>query len=108
MVAYNFWLSGRDLARARSIADVIRSPAVRALGFALDGHVQVSCNLVRPLAVGPDQVRDQVARLADIERCELVGLVPHDVLHGIPERRWPELDLSPEKTIEHRLAAARG
>jgi hypothetical protein len=75
------------------------------LGFGLDGHVQVSCNLVQPFSVGPEQVRDQVARWADIERCELVGLVPDDVLRAIPERRWPELDLAPERTIEHRLAA---
>lgn len=104
MVAYNLWLGGRDLARARSIAAVIRSPAVRALAFGLDGHVQVSCNLVQPLSVGPEQVRDQVARWADIERCELVGLVPDNVMRAIPERRWPELDLAPERTIEHRLA----
>jgi glutamate formiminotransferase len=103
MVAYNIWLSGTDLAGARSIAAAIRSPVVRALGFALDGLVQVSCNLVQPFLVGPEQVRDQVARLAGIERCELVGLVPDQVLRSTPERRWPELDLAPDRTIEHRL-----
>ena len=107
MVAYNLWLSGGDVARARSIAGIIRSPAVRALGFGLDGHAQVSCNLVQPLSVGPEQVRDQVAQWADIERCELVGLVPDDVLRAIPPGRWSELDLAPERTIEHRLRATQ-
>jgi len=105
MVAYNLWLRGGDLAQAKSIAAGIRSPAVRALGFALGGRVQVSCNLVRPLSVGPAAVRDQVGRLADVERCELVGLVPESVLRSIPEQLWAELDLARERTIEHRLTA---
>ena len=105
MVAYNLWLRGGDLAQAKAIAAGIRSPSVRALGFALDGRAQVSCNLVRPLSVGPAAVRDQVGRLAEVERSELVGLVPERVLRSIPERRWAELDLARERTIEHRLTA---
>jgi glutamate formiminotransferase len=108
MVAYNLWLRGADLARAKSVAAGIRSPAVRALGFALDGRVQVSCNLVRPFSFGPATVRDLVGQLADVERCELVGLVPERVLRSIPEPRWAELDLAPDRTIEHRLAIGTG
>jgi hypothetical protein len=33
-------------------------------------------------------------------------LVPAAVLSAIPEHRWPELDLSAEKTIEARLSQA--
>lgn len=108
MVAYNLWLRGADLARARSIAAGIRSPAVRALGFAVGSHVQVSCNLLAPVSVGPAEVRDQVGRLADVEHCELVGLVPDRVLQSIPEQRWEELDLAPERTIEYRLTLGTG
>jgi glutamate formiminotransferase len=108
MVAYNLWLAGADLATARAIAAAIRSPEVRALGFALGDQVQVSCNLLAPLAVGPARVRDQVGRRADVERAELVGLVPEIVLRSVPEERWPELDLAPERTIEYQLSHAGG
>jgi glutamate formiminotransferase len=106
LVAYNLWLRGGDLARAKSIAAGIRSPEVRALGFALGDRVQVSCNLVKPLAVGPAAVRDEVSRWAEVERAELVGLVPESVLRSTPEHRWAELDLAPERTIEYRLTPA--
>ncbi len=108
MVAYNLWLTGVDLARARSIAAGIRSPDVRALAFALGDHVQVSCNLENPLTVGPAAVRDQVSRLGDVERTELVGLVPESVLRSVPEELWADLDLAPERTIEYRLTASTG
>jgi glutamate formiminotransferase len=108
LVAYNLWMTGVDLARARAIASRIRGPDVRALAFALGDHVQLSCNLVNPLVVGPAAVRDQVSRLADIERTELVGLVPESVLRSVPEELWADLDLAPERTIEHRLRASTG
>ena len=38
-------------------------------------------------------------------RSELVGLAPRAVLDAIDEDRWEELDLSPDRTIEARLAA---
>ena len=40
-----------------------------------------------------------------ILHAELVGLLPADVLDGIPEGRWEELDLSADRTIESRLKA---
>ena len=107
LVAYNLWLSpGADLARARAIARELRSPAVRALGFALGGRVQVSCNLVDPVEVGPAHVYDAVAARAPVERAELVGLIPDAVLARVPEGRYEELDLSPSRTIEARLRYA--
>ena len=53
LVAYNVWLTTPDLAVARAVASAIRGPAVRALGLAVGGATQVSCNLIDPLAVGP-------------------------------------------------------
>lgn len=104
MVAYNLWLAGTDVKEARAAAAAIRSPHVRALAFALGRHVQVSCNLLRPLLVGPAAVWDQVAALTTIARAELVGLVPETVLLATPRARWAQLDLAPERTIEARLA----
>jgi hypothetical protein len=91
---------------ARAAASAVRGPAVRALAFELGDRVQVSMNLVDPLAVGPAQAYDAVARHAPVARAELVGLLPERVLAAVPEHRWPELDLDPARTIEARLEAA--
>ncbi|MGH9183622.1 MAG: glutamate formimidoyltransferase [Acidimicrobiales bacterium] len=106
LVAYNLWLAGADLGVARAIARSLRSPAVRALGLAVGGGVQVSTNLLEPTAVGPAAVFDEVVSRAAVSRAELVGLVPRAVLAATPPKRWPQLDLSPERTVEARLAAA--
>ncbi len=114
LVAYNLWLASDDVAVAREAAGVVRSvfagraaggtAAVRALGLEVAGTAQVSCNLLDPVTVGPDQVYDAVAARADIGRAELVGLAPAAVLGSIPEQRWEQLDLATDRTIEHRLA----
>jgi glutamate formiminotransferase/glutamate formiminotransferase/formiminotetrahydrofolate cyclodeaminase len=108
LVAYNLWLDRNDLALARTIASSVRSAAVRTLGLQVGASVQVSCNLIDPNRVGPAQVYDDVAAKAEqhgaeIERAELVGLLPRVVLDRIDSARWTELDLSPERTIEGRL-----
>jgi glutamate formiminotransferase / 5-formyltetrahydrofolate cyclo-ligase len=113
LVAYNLWLEGAGATGtlARDLARSLRGPAVRALGFELAHGIQVSCNLVDPVLVGPGDVYDAVAARLDgtgaaIGRCELVGLVPAAVLIRIPAERWPLLDLGVDKTIESRLPAA--
>jgi glutamate formiminotransferase len=102
LVAYNLWLAEPDLALARRLAAALRGPAVRALGLPVGPAVQVSMNLIDPLAVGPAEVYDCVAEQAAVERAELVGLVPAAVLAATPEGRWAQLDLAPDRTIEHR------
>jgi glutamate formiminotransferase len=103
MVAYNLWLEEADLAKARAIAAALRSTEVRSLAFALGERVQVSCNLLSPLIVGPAQVWDAVASMAPVANAELVGLVPQAVLAATPKWRWEELDLAVDRTIEARL-----
>jgi glutamate formiminotransferase len=107
LVAYNVWLDGADLRVARAIARDLRGRSVRALGLQVGAHVQVSLNLVEPDIVGPDAVYDEVAARAPVARAELVGLLPDAVLRRIDPRRWAELDLSPERTIESRLTGRR-
>ena len=112
MVAYNLWVADADKEQVRAVAACIRGPAVRALGFELDAGLQVSCNLIDPMAVGPADVYTQVAQLlaaggATVARCELVGLVPAAVLAAIPQQRWAELGLSPDVTVEARLSRRR-
>lgn len=114
LVAYNIWIDGADLAVARKLAASLRGPLVRALGFSLASGVQVSCNLLDPVALGPAEVYDRIAALLReagpgntpggvIRRAELVGLIPAATVERIPPARWDELDLSPERTIEARL-----
>ncbi len=119
LVAFNIWLDGADLAVARELASSLRGPYVRALGFALASGIQVSCNLLDAVAVGPAEVYDRVATLLEatgserlrgavIRRAELVGLIPAAAIERIPPTRWAELDLSPDRTIEARLDALAG
>jgi len=56
-----------------------------------------------------DFAQDRVAELVrrgggEVDRAELVGLLPESVLRAVPEDRWTELDLGPTATIEARLA----
>jgi glutamate formiminotransferase len=109
LVAYNLWLVTHDVAVARALAAAIRGPAVRALGLAVAGTTQVSCNLVDPFVLGPAQVYDIVSRLAQdagtaLARAELVGLAPAAVVDAVPAARRHDLDLDPERTVEARIA----
>jgi glutamate formiminotransferase / 5-formyltetrahydrofolate cyclo-ligase len=110
LVAYNVWLRDADLATARAVAVAARRPDLRALGLQVGERVQVSMNLVAPERLGPAAAYDLVAGLATqagarAARAELVGLVPRAVLDAVPARRWTELDLAEDRTIEARLAA---
>jgi hypothetical protein len=46
-----------------------------------------------------------ISAMTQIDQCELVGLIPANVLQQIPKNRWNVLDLTAEKTIEWQLAA---
>lgn len=107
LVAYNLWLAGAGLADARRIARLLRGPAVRALGLRVGDAAQVSLNLVEPETVGPAEAYDAVAAEARIDRAELVGLLPDSVLALTDRRRWAQLDLAPDRTIEARLGGRR-
>jgi glutamate formiminotransferase / 5-formyltetrahydrofolate cyclo-ligase len=106
LVAWNLWLSGVSRDETRAIAKAIRRAEVRALALQAGEYMQVSCNLIDPLVVGPGAVYDEVAarvRGGEIVRAELVGLVPRAVLDAEERRRWGELGLSEGQTIEARL-----
>lgn len=105
LVAYNVWLCDRDVDRARSIARALRRPGLRALGLVVGDGVQVSMNLVDPSRLGPAEATDLVGEQAEIEACELVGLVPRAVFDATPRTRWSELDLAEDRTIEARITA---
>ncbi|HVB93553.1 MAG TPA: hypothetical protein VND67_04480 [Acidimicrobiales bacterium] len=117
LVAYNIWITVREgseidpaaaVGLARGIASSIRTPTVRSLGLAVGTGAQVSCNLIDPHTVNLPVLFDTVAHLCEeaggeVERAELVGLVPGELLTSVPSSRWAELDLSDDRTIETRL-----
>jgi glutamate formiminotransferase len=108
LIAYNVELASNDLDLARRCARAVRGPAVRALGLDLGDRVQVSCNLIDPFVLGPEQLMDLVVAELDgsgveVARAELVGLIPRGVLRAVPEHRWAELGLSDSASIEARI-----
>jgi glutamate formiminotransferase / 5-formyltetrahydrofolate cyclo-ligase len=106
LVAWNVWLAEPDVATAKRIAREIRGPHLRALGLAVAGGAQVSMNLVAPDVIGPAEAWDLVAERAEVDRAELVGLVPSSTLTRTARARWEQLDLAEDRTIEHRLESA--
>lgn len=118
LVAVNCELDTDDITLARSIAHAIRErdgglPGVRALGFMLAslGHAQVSMNLTALEQTGMQQACETVRDLArradvDIERVELVGLVPAAELARCDRGFLEWSAISPDQTIEARLARA--
>lgn len=107
LVAWNLWVSGISLDEGRDIAKSIRQSGVRALAFQIGDLVQISCNLTDPTSIGPSYVYDQVLGLLAegvINHAELVGLIPEDVVRAEEPKRWEQLGLSIEYTIEARLS----
>jgi len=107
-VAWNIWLSGVTLDVARTMARAVRRDSVRSLAFQVGNDVQVSCNIVDVDAANVSQVYDQVVALLPtggaIHHAELVGLAPRSLFEAEDPRRWEELGLSKETTIEARCA----
>ena len=103
LIAYNLWLENVDLATTKKIASQVRNDSIRTLGLQVGDFTQVSVNLVNPDVSNPAHAFDAVRQYADIHHCELVGLIPRQVLISIPEGRWEELDLAEDRTIEWRL-----
>lgn len=111
LVAYNVWVAGVNATSVRALADAVRTREIRTLGLRVGERWQVSMNLVAPAVAGPAVAFDRVVAAAEelgatVEGAELVGLLPEAVLRAVPARRWAELDLGAERTIEARLAAA--
>ena len=109
LVAYNVWLADADVRTAQKVAAAVRAPGLRSLGLQVGDRAQVSMNLVDPHRLGPGAAYDLVRAAAEAagvlpEGGELVGLLPRAVLEAIDPERWSALDLSPERTIEARLA----
>jgi glutamate formiminotransferase / 5-formyltetrahydrofolate cyclo-ligase len=112
LVAWNLWLEDVSLDDARMIAKALRQSAVRSLAFDVGDSVQVSCNIIDTDAILPSQLYDQVTSLLNssgqINRAELVGLVPASLLEREDPVRWTQLGLARDTTIETRIVNWNG
>jgi glutamate formiminotransferase len=116
LVAFNLWLATADIRAARDIARAIRErdgglPGVQALGFYLAsrGRAQVSINLTRPAETSLETVVERVraeaaARGVEVERGELVGLVPESIASRTTAKALLLPELGPDQILERRLA----
>jgi glutamate formiminotransferase/formiminotetrahydrofolate cyclodeaminase len=116
LVAFNVYLTSADVAIAKSIAKALRQSSggyrfVKAAGFLVDGHAQVSMNLTdyrqTPIARVVETIRREAQRFGvGIHHSELVGLIPQQAL--IDAAVWyTQLDqFTPEQVLETRLGAA--
>lgn len=107
LIAYNVWLEDVSLQRTKDIASLVRTEHIRTLGLQVGRFTQVSVNLVSPTIANPVDVVDAVKQHVSVHHCELVGLLPEEILHAIPQDRWEELDLAEDRTIESRLQRRR-
>jgi glutamate formiminotransferase len=117
LIAFNVYLSTNDAAIAQKIAAAVRHSSgglryVKALGMLVGGRAQVSMNLTNykrtPLARVVEVVRREAARYGvQVQRTELVGLLPLEAL--VEAARWylQLEDFSSDQILEMRLQAAR-
>lgn len=112
LIAFNIYLKTAELNIARAVARRIRSssgglPALKALGLMAGGRAQVSMNLTDYTETSVRQVYDAVdaeaGRLgAEIDRSELIGLIPQDATRG-----WNAVDIRLENFSESRILENR-
>jgi glutamate formiminotransferase len=120
LIAYNFYLNCDDVALAKRIAKQIRArnggfPGVKAMGLLVDGKAQVSMNLVDYTQTPLHVVLTEVVRLAtqagaDVERSELIGLMPEEAMLQAAAHflRLPDFHATQvvENAIRHKAARA--
>jgi glutamate formiminotransferase len=115
LVAVNVELATDDLALARRVAAAVRErdgglPGVRALGLALParGHAQVSMNLVALERTGIEEACAEVERRlraegVDVDRIELVGLVPEAARARCTPAFLERSGIGPDRSVEARV-----
>lgn len=115
LIAFNVYLTTRDLAVAQEIARAIRTssgglPHVKALGFFVKGRAQVSMNLTSFRVTSMDDVVERIRHEADrfnvaIESSEIIGLLPRDALAGASVSQLQIANFSPEQLLETHLGS---
>lgn len=117
LVAYNIYLDTPDVALAKTIAKGIRTsggglPAVQASGFDVNGHAQVSMNLLDIDVTPPATVYRAVEEAARqrgvaIAQSEIVGLIPERAVIGTAAEFLKCPDAA-DHILEAKIRAAEG
>lgn len=116
LIAFNVFLKSSDVTIAKRIARTIREssgglPAVKALGLLVDGQAQVSMNLVDFRITPPHAVVARIAAEArllgvEIDRSELIGLLPQEALLAAAAHALGLPALGPDQVVEMALRRA--
>ena len=114
LIAYNVFLSTKDVTVAKHIARRIRAssgglPHVKALGFLARGQAQVSMNLTNYRVTSIPQVVAEIEREArafdtDIASSQIIGLIPQDALAAAEAERLRVENYGPARILEWQLA----
>jgi glutamate formiminotransferase len=113
LIAFNIYLDTSDLKIARTVARRVRAsagglPALQALGLMVGGLAQVSMNLTdftqTSIPRAYEAVHAEAARMGvDVERSELIGLIPRQAAAGWLPADIRLEDFSERRILEHRL-----
>jgi len=116
LIAFNLFLKSSDVTIAKRIARTIREssgglPAVKALGLLVDGQAQVSMNLVDFHITPPHAVVSRIAAEArllgvEIDRSELIGLLPQEALLAAAAHALGLPTLGADRVVEMALRRA--
>ena len=117
LVAYNVYLDTQDVSIAKEIAKKIRTssgglPGVQASGFEVGGLAQVSMNLLDIDITSPATVFNAIKALAtkqgvDIQRSEIVGLIPERAIIGAANAALKLPDAA-DHILEAKIRSAQG
>ena len=118
LIAFNVYLSTDNVHIARRIARRVRQssggfPHVKALGLLVKGKAQVSMNLtdyrITSIQRVVESVRQEARALGhEIERTELIGLLPRAALRATATTFVHIDNFTPERVLELRLAQCCG
>jgi glutamate formiminotransferase len=118
LVAYNIYLATDDVEIAKTIAKQVREssgglPAVQAKGMLVGGQAQVSMNLldtgVTPLHIVFDEVARQAEQLGiGVDRSELIGLMPEDVILQAAAHYLKLPDFHGSRTVQGAIRQRQG
>jgi len=113
LIAFNVNLDTPDVEIAKKIAGIIREkngglPGVKALGFKVDGLVQVSMNLVDFEKTNFDEAFREVEKLADkmnvkIKSSEIYGMVPLETLIRAIKTTFKAKEFNSGQVLEKRI-----
>ena len=113
LIAFNIYLTCEDVEIAKTIARQIRErdgglPAVKALGLLVEGQAQVSINLTdfrrTSLAIVMERVRALATQQGvQIDRGELIGMLPQDALVDLAAHYLQTPDLQAGHILEYAL-----